>query len=211
MQNSTEKNIADYIKIYQQDVAKVVQDCLDEMDGTFKEEAEFFVIPSEKYLRSFSKTFRKHRRKLKDVVYGDDEHGLLNPTKLAAVLCHTIIDCKPIGFKNLKNILSISSYDKEPVWLANNILINYKIAVLSSLRLIYEQLLAEYKPTTDSEILQIGRLADYDKYDKTSVQTNLIINLARNTLLGKEFDELNYALMMFQWQQYAIKQFNLSK
>lgn len=77
--------------------------------------------------------------------------------------------------------------------------LNYKIAVLSSLKLIYEQLLAEYKPKTESKILKIGRLADYNRYDNASLQTNLIINLARNAILGKEFDDLNYALMMFQW------------
>lgn len=205
-----EKNIADYIKIYQQDVSKVIKDCLEEVTDEFKEKSGLYEIPSEKYLRSFSNCFRKHRRKLKDIVYGDDEHGLLNPTKLSAVLCHTIIDCKPIGFKNTKNVLSIySSSNKDYIWLVNNILINYKIAVLSSLKLIYEQLLAEYKPKTESDILKIGRLADYNRYDNASLQTNLIINLARNAILGKEFDELNYALMMFQWQEYTIKEFKL--
>lgn len=211
MNVNNERIKADYEKIYSQDVVKVVDDSLSEMDANFRNETQAKDIMDKQYLCLFSKTFRKYRRRLKDIVYGNNEHGLLNPTKLASVLCHTLIDCKPIKFTSDKAefLINKSLESNDKIWLVNNVLINYKIAILSSLRLIYEDILASYKPAKGTEILNHGHLANYELYDNMSIQSNLIINLARNELLGQDFDELNYALIMFQWREYTIKQFAL--
>ncbi len=205
------KSKSDYIVFYEEFVLPTIETCLKEIsDPNFKVEYEPVFLDEASYRKKYAKTFRFNRRKLKDLFYGDDEHNFLNPMKLAAVLCHTLIDCKPIRFQGNVNINenTLSSYNS--VWLANNLFINYKIAFLSSISLVYSQILAEKKPDVNSEFVKNGQLAKYGYYDRNSFQTNVIINLARNSLLGRDFDDLMFALMMFQWHEYTLKCFDIS-
>ena len=203
------KQKSDYIVFYEEFVLPTIEICKKEIsDSNFEDEYKP-IFDEASYRKKYAKTFRANRRKLKDLFYGDDDHNYLNPMKLAAVLCHTLIDCKPIKFDGdvVINESTLSSYNS--VWLANNLLINYKIAFLSSISLVYAQILAEKKPGKESAIVKKGRLADYGFYDRNSFQTNVIINLARNALLGREFDDLMFALMMFQWHEYTLKNYDL--
>lgn len=207
-----QRSKSDYIVFYEEFVLPTIETCQNEItDVNFKAEYKPVFLDEESYRKRYAKTFRANRRKLKDLFYGDDEHNYLNPMKLAAVLCHTLIDCKPIRFEGNVNINqnTLSSYNA--VWLSNHLLINYKIAFLSSISLVYSQILAEKKPDKESEFVKNGQLAKYGYYDRNSFQTNVIINLARNALLGRDFDDLTFALMMFQWYEYTLKCFDLTK
>ena len=202
---------SDYYIIFEQFVKPTIDICLDEIDDEdFKRQFDPKPISSEVYEKKYAQKFRECRRNLKDLFYGEDEHHLLNPPKLAAVLCRTIIECKPVKFnKTVKiddNIISQRDYN----WLANNLFINYKIAFLSSVSLIYAQILAEKEPDVNSEFVKNGNLARYGIYDNNSFQANMIVNLARNALLGREFDDLTFALMMFQWHEYTINHYGLN-
>ena len=116
------------------------------------------------------------------------------------------------------------TYENQPVllpramklrWIQNvmimeaELTIELKIAFLSSISVVYSQILAEKEPDENSDFVKTGQLAKYGCYDRNSFQTNVIINLARNALLGREFDELMFALMMFQWYEYTLKSFDL--
>ena len=184
--------------------------CLNEItDQSFKDQFSPSRISSQEYEREYAKKFRECRRNLKDLFYGDDEHHFLNPPKLAAVLCRTIMECKPIKFDNRAVIDEALISKKDYNWLANNLFINYKIAFLCSISLVYGQILAEKKPAKDSDFVISGQLASYGLYDRNSFQANVIVNLARNALMGREFDDLMFALMMFQWHEYTVKYYGL--
>ena len=205
-----QKPKSDYIVFYEEFVLPTIETCLNEIsDPNFRIEYEPVFLDEAGFRKRYAKTFRSNRRKLKDLFYGDDEHNYLNPMKLAAVLCHTLIDCKPIRFQGNVNINehTLSSYNS--VWLANNLLINYKIAFLSSISVVYSQILAEKEPDENSDFVKTGQLAKYGCYDRNSFQTNVIINLASNALLGRVFDDLMFALMMFQWYEYTLKCFDI--
>ncbi len=207
-----QKSKSDYIVFFEEFVLPTIETCQNEIsDENLKTEYKPVFLDKENYKKRYAKTFRANRRKLKDLFYGNDEHNYLNPMKLAAVLCHTLIECKPIRFEGNVQISehTLSSYNS--VWLANHLLINYKIAFLSSISLVFSQILAEKKPDKDSEFVKSGQLAQYGCYDRNSFQTNMIINLARNSLLGRDFDDLMFALMMFQWHEYTVKYFDLEK
>lgn len=207
---ATCKEKADYHVIYEQFVEPTISICLAEIDDdNFKKQFSPTRLGSEEYEKKYAKKFRECRRNLKDLFYGDDEHHFLNPPKLAAVLCRTIIECKPIKFSNTSSIDESLIGKKDYIWLANNLFVNYKVAFLSSISLIYAQILAEKEPNINSDFIKHGNLAKYGLYDGNSFQTNMIVNLARNALMGKEFDDLMFALMMFQWHEYTLNYYNL--
>ena len=204
-------NKSDYDIIYDQFVKPTIDACLNEIDDSnFKKQFSPVALQSNLYKKKFAKKFRECRRNLKDLFYGEDEHHFLNPTKLAAILCRTIIECKPIKFSNAAEIDYNSISKCDYTWLANNLFINYKIAFLSSTSLIYAQILAEKTPDINSEFVRNGNLARYGVYDGNSFQTNMIVNLARSALMGREFDDLSFALIMFQWHEYTLKYYNLN-
>lgn len=195
----------DYLDLYDNHVLPTIKTCLDEMtDADFRQKYKPVFPNSKDYKKRYARAFRKNRRELKDLFYGDEEHGFLNPEKLAAVLCHTLIDCKPIKFSGNGTITSNTMSSADQRWSANHLFVNYKVAFLSSISVVYSKILAEKKPGQDSQILKDRTMARYGLYDQKSFQANVIINLARNAMLGREFDDLSFALMMFQWHEYTL-------
>ena len=99
-ENEQQKQLRpDYLDLYYDYVVPTVETCMKEMTNLdFRREYDPVSLLSEDYKRKYVKAFRKNRRALTDLFYGDEDHGYLNPEKIAAVLCHTLIDCKPIKF-----------------------------------------------------------------------------------------------------------------
>ena len=205
--NSQKKS--DYEEIYNDIVKNTISVCLREMAEDFKEQYGVCEIPDEDFYKKYSKVFRKNRRNLKDSFYGDDPHHFLNPFKVSAILCRTLIECKAIKFSANKVITSDIIKKNDNLWLANNAFVNFKIAFLSSVGLIYNlalsKLAKDEQKEAESYLIEYQQLINYNVYDECSFQTNIIVHLARNAILGKDFDDLMFALMMFQWYEYSIK------
>lgn len=204
-------NKPDYEDIYNNVVLKTIKTCIDEMDDSFKLQYKVSEIPQQDFYKNYSKAFRQNRRNLKDFFYGENAHHFLNPFKISAILCHTLIECKSIKF-GINFTADIVKKHQDNIWLADNVFVNFKIAFLSSVGLIYNLVLSDLvkvikdKDTRQKcELVTSGKLLDYGLYDECSFQANVIVHIARNALMGKEFDDLWFALMMFQWYEYSMK------
>lgn len=142
--------------------------------------------------------------------------------KIAAVICRSIIACKPFSFDtNSADRYKIKNKKNNDVnWIINNYLVNYKVAVNVALIIVfYDQIdrLDRNKANLGKDRYQsiIKNIVDngfvlYDKepfllkFEHENFYNSLILNLAINDVNKRKFDYLGFATSMFQLQQYEI-------
>ena len=121
------------------------------IDNSFNDMDPYFVEATGAKIKDYSHLhdsiepdYKLIRHKTKILFYKDSNRDLkLDSRKLGAVICVAIIDNKPIAFDEekakdyalaKKAALSKGDYN---IWACNNILVNFRIAYLSSISLVY--------------------------------------------------------------------------
>lgn len=176
------------------------------------------------YKNDLMSFYREKREWLKKVYLPHNPHPRLDAHKLGAVLCRSMLAYKPIYFRfdAAKRFVENKFQDQDEVshtdWFVQNLYVNYRIAFYVSIGIVYLNLLFNYQDDDnensffDLEGFEYFRKAETLKfYPKSphhdSFENSCIIALQKNDILGRNFDYLTYAIMLFQIESYNRKYF----
>lgn len=166
-----------------------------------------------------------------DNINTDKNKDLLDMHKIAAVVARCLLLHKPISFNIDEADIYIKRHkkDKDKLWLLNNYLINYKIAVDVALRITLYDLIDKLDSANkkgQSKLNNIHhtliKLSEIDNKlylaDDVLVPithepfyNSLVINLAINDVNKRDFDYLGFATICFQLQQYNVLKFEFDQ
>jgi hypothetical protein len=223
---NNEKQTFDYI--WDTSVYPAIKYCISQLDDSLKAQLDFHCENLNDYNHELGKMFIRKREWLKDKYLPEKgEDARLDFHKLSALLCRCIIGNKVFSFNKAsaekwfekrKNDDTISIEEKMK-WQIDNVYINYKLAFWASAGLIYVNLISwAYKRIENekrSEVINVyteflkrleqeKNLIPYKKsLEHDDFCTSMIVALMKNDLLLRDFDYLNYAASMFQWQEYT--------
>lgn len=205
-----------YNRLWNEVICKVLTITDSECDEAFREACKLHIKPPDILKDSVETQYRIFRKEFKELCYGNkNDAGLLDARKIAAVLCNTLIKQKPFVFDESAALSLISSKKEElpniqfNFWVVNNAFINYKLAYLASLQLIYLTLLDDLFSSGETEayaakLNSIGHLRRYPiSPDSDSIDVSIVIDLARADMNGMDFDMLLFAMQLYQMEIYA--------
>ncbi len=189
-------------------------------------------IDDEHYILELSQIYEEKRDWLRRIYFGEDaikrsvgkEDFWLDMHKIAAVLCRSILACKPISFnyKVACDYLEKHDKSKDINWLSKNFLINYKIAVDVAMGICFYDLIDrlgddENKKKIENvdglikKLSNSGRLDYYSsptfKQNHSNFYISLIEMLATNDTHNRNFDYLSFATICFQLQNHNVLEY----
>lgn len=205
-------------------ISKSISNAESNLDKNFVEFAKVTNLVCDDYQKNLSSLYEEKREWLKKIYFGSfktNEDRCLDMHKIAAIICRSIIGCKPFAFdvKKANKYKKANNLDENLDWIIDNYFINYKIAVNSALGIILydlvdrlgEKLAVEI---TDEEIVDL--IITFTKYgfdmysssllksEHESFYKSVILNLAINDSNNRDFDYLGFATICFQLQQNEI-------
>lgn len=205
-----------YNRLWDEVICKVLDITNKECDKTFREACNLHIKPMDALKISIEKQYRLLRKEFKELCYGSKkDSGLLDARKIAAVLCNTLIKQKPFVFDEAAALDFVTEKKKSlrniqfNYWVVNNLFINYKLAYLASLQLIYLTLLDDLFSSEETEkyaekLNEIGHLRRYPvSSESDSIDVSIVIGLARADMNGMDFDMLLFAMQLYQMEIYA--------
>lgn len=207
-----------YSIIWTEIICPVKEVIKEECDSEFSAQCSLRTKNERAWKETLEKEYRALRKKLKIECYGSDsDDGSLDSRKLAAVFCKAIINKKFFVFdtKAAQKLLKIRkkqlSREQLNLWIAHNLLLNYKFAYYVSLQMVYitllDCLLSSDKTAQYGERLnEIGHLYAYPHAPETdSYDINIIVGLARSDFRGNEFDMFLFAMQLYQIEMYTVE------
>ena len=159
---------------------------------------------------------------------GGRENGQsLDARKIAAVICYALIRKKPLVFDEKKAVELLAEQEellnqqKNPdrtvlnKWIVDNFFVNYKIAYLAGLRVIFMTLLSELLEGPDTledgkhlaargRLFQYPRCAGLDNFD-----VNMVLGLGRSDMKKDKISPFMLALQFYQIEMYARRKLGL--
>lgn len=206
-------------RIWDNAVSIAIENAFNSLDVNFKEKVNLSRKEVEKYKKTLSDIYEEKREWLKKIYFGfnADDKKKLDMHKIAAVVCRSILKCKPFEFdteaadrykkKNKKN--------DDTKWIVDNYLINYKVALNSALLLTLYDTVDRLDREKDDRSKIINKLSNsgFSYYiqepkllaiEHETFYRSLVLNLAINDLNKRSFDYLSFAAIMFQLQQYEV-------
>lgn len=189
---------------------------------------------NEQYISRLGNIYEEKRDWLKQIYYGsianrDNSNSfMLDMHKIAAVLCRSVIACKPFKFntKAAAKYKSDNNKNQDIKWVVENYLINYKVAVDVAFGVcafdLVDRLGEEENSGTElfihDQLIELTNLGCLDYYSKPILRQthspfyySLIEMLATNDTHGRSFDYLGFATICFQLQQYNVLNYNYIK
>lgn len=206
--------------IWEKIIYPTIQAAGKEIDEDFKKAShcDLAYANIEKYKLALMDFYHEKRQWLKSVYLPHEEHPLLDVHKLGAILCRSMLAYKPFYFDFdaatqyvLHKYANENDEQNHIEWFVDNIYVNYKVAFYASVGMIYLELLYSYKgddnvpinPGAFEYFISRKVLDFYDKSERhDSFENSCIIALQKNDVLGRSFDYLTYAIMLFQLEQY---------
>lgn len=198
------------------------------MDGDYKDSCAAEIKDLKGYRKRLKKIYTQKREWLKEIYLPHEENPLLDFHKLAAVICRSILQEKPIRF-NVQDAISYAkkrwpqekgkrentreNTDEERMdWFIDNIYVNYKIAFIAGLGIGYIDLYAQLKETEQKALKeQLAQEEQFASYPKSanheSFFNSMILALAKNEINNRSFDYLGFATNVYQLQQYTLMVF----
>lgn len=175
------------------------------------------------YAKRLEVFFLEKRDWLKSIYWNNDQgrKEKLDLHKVASVLCRSIIGLKPFSFdaQKAEDYIIKNGKENDIDWLVKNYFINYKVAFDSALALTLFDFLTRLDNDKKKNelaidlIRKIGIETKMDYYDDPFQQTHeifynsIVLHLAINDLVGRDFDYLAYGAIFFQLQQYNYVKF----
>lgn len=223
-----EENSNDFqAMIYRKVVVPSIVDAKKCLDQDFASYCDFEDCTEEKkYRKKLEKFYLEKREWLKSIYWNNEQadNEKLDMHKMAAILCRSIIGIKPflIDSQKAEDYISLHNKQDDRIWLVNNYLINYKVAFNAALAMtlfdFVQRLGKERDEAGEADIAKeligkIGKETKLDYYDHPFQQTHetfynsIVMDLAINDLVGRDFDYLAYAAIFFQIQQYNYVEF----
>ena len=199
------------------------------MDDDFKQavKLEYAYRDVSDFKKDVRLFYREKREWLKCVYLPHEQTPVLDEHKLGAIWCRTMLAFKPFYFdiKAAEKYVndkfgaaenSETDFDDVPnnsEWFTKNIYANYRVAFLISVGIVYLYLLYDCKENGESVPEYLSDAYEYFSSKKmfrcpvtteahNDFQTSCIIALQKNDILGRDFDYLMYAMMLFQLEHY---------
>lgn len=218
-------------------ISKSITNAEENLDKKFAKYAEVKNLVSEcenKYQENLCLMYENKRDWLKKIYFGNfktDEDRCLDMHKIAAIICRSIIGCKPFSFdvKKANKYKKEKDLDDNLDWIIDNYFINYKVAVNCAFAIILYDLFdrlgekSSIIESNDEEIVNLIKVFSeqgFDMYTSSILKSehetfykSSILNLAINDSNKRDFDYLGFATICFQLQQSEImrQQLNTKK
>jgi len=207
-------------------VSRAVMDAFDECDEKFIVDCNVTrrnaTKETEIWKAAVEDVYRSLRSELEIECYGTDDHeSTLDPSKTAAVVCCALIKKKAISFnedsalamlKQKESVLQINDVAgriRLNHWIVDNFFVNYKIAYLSGLMILFDTMLGEL--LHNSETLEYGKKlanlgcihhypgrSEFDNFD-----VNFVLGLGRSDMKQKEINTFFLASHFYQMEMYT--------
>lgn len=201
--------------IWEKVICPVKDLVLAECDDAFINNTDLNTVDEQSWRDELESTYRILREACKELCYGDST-GSLDSRKLASIFCKTLIKHKYFKF-NLDKAKELLEKEKTNTtkdtsinnWIVANILVNYKLAYLVSLQLIYLTLLDELLATESTveygkDLSRIKHLCKYPRMKGfDSFDVNMVICLALADIRGDDFDVLLFSMQLYQIEMYT--------
>lgn len=210
-----------------------IENARKKLDKDFSAYVDLKEFDSDEYKTYLSSLYEEKRDWLKKIYFGsfeiEKEHWL-DMHKISAVICRSLIGCKPFSFDVAKanKYKKINNKNDDLNWIIDNYFINYKVAVNSAFGLVLYDLLdkigdgksIDEKLVDSSNVVSKLTESGFDLYQKDPnllksehepFYKSMILNIAINDSNKRDFDYLGFAVNSFQLQQYEILkcQYNL--
>lgn len=159
---------------------------------------------------------------------GSRESGQsLDARKIAAVICCALIQKKPLVFDEKKAVELLALQEellnrqRNPdrtvlnKWIVDNFFVNYKIAYLAGLRIIFMTLLSELLEDPDTleagkQLAARGRLFQYPRWaGLDNFDVNMVLGLGRSDMKKDKIAPFMLALQFYQIEMYARRMLGL--
>lgn len=196
-------------------VYPMINQVYEEVDPDFKKACSFRFSHTDisEYRDALHQIYREKREWLKEIYMPHAKSPVLDIHKLGAVLCRSIIGYKPFAFDfNAAKKYVINKYENTPQkqntdWYFANIYANYKVAFYSSIGVAYMNIPYRCKKNNDSYSLSkfegVTHLNFYQPDGSHECfENSCMIALQKNDVLGRSFDYLGYAIMLYQLEQF---------
>lgn len=196
-----------------------------QMDENFKRECKVFIKNEKTYKKQLEKIYKEKREWLKKQYLPAEEKPLLDMHKLSAIMCRSILQCKPIVFNVEAAVKFFEEYCRTKIaeectsdgtknrieFATTNIYVNYKIAFRASIGInyidLFYRLSVENKKNELKKLEDLGDLIYYKKSDNHENFCNsIVLALAKKEAGNRNFDYLNYATIMYQLQMWTLEQ-----
>ena len=211
-------------------IEPTIKNALKNVDESFLQYVSLESLVDYEYQNQLCNVYERKREWLKRIYFGNvpTKDKCLDMHKIAAIICRSLIGCKPITF----NVKKANDYKKEYAkdtdleWIIDNYFINYKIAFNCALLISFYDLCEKIgfgnysKKALINEVEIIHRLTNdsFGLYNNSLITSehesfykSIILNLAINDIQKRDFDYLGFATICFQLQQYEVlnKQMNI--
>ena len=210
-------------RLWDEAIQPSIQFSIEQMDDNFIEFASVKSVDLDSYKIDLKRVYKKKREWLKRSYLPHNPEPYLDFHKLGAVVCRSIIGLKPIKYDLVlvKELIkhqdfSQSTHFEQIDWFIRNVYVNYRIAFLSAVGLVYANLvhwaitkkgncttedLAKVYDEFIHELTQQGRLSSYPEPElHENFENSTIIALMKNDLLQRDFDYLSFATILYQWE-----------
>lgn len=177
--------------------------------------------------KGINESFCSLRNSFEEECYHGKNEGdhSLDYRKASAILCSALIHQKPFSF-NVSDALKDACNKEQLIqethgknrkefnrYLANNVFINYKVAYLSALHLLYYFACYEAidkkwmdkkgHPIWEKLSSKKGLIQYISSKEEDSFDVNMIIGLARSDMYGKDLDLYFLSLQFYQIEMYT--------
>lgn len=213
-------DIQEFPFIWDNIIVPLRQVMLEECDSAMVENCGLHYRDGNEWRRELEKEFHIQRQDLKRQCYNRRKQQLgpqplLDPRKVAAILCKTCLKRKAFSF-DVTAATSLAAEKKKrlsdpkyTVWSVHNILVNYKFAHLVGTQLVYLTLLSDLLHMDETKKMglalnEMGHLLQYPaEFDYDTFDMNVIIGMARGDVGGKNLNALLYAMQLYQLEMYT--------
>lgn len=201
-------------------IIKAIENAEKHIDKDFAKYVQFEKINSFDYKKNLSFLYENKRDWLKRIYFGNfksDEERCLDMHKIAAIICRSIIGCKPFTFDVQKANEYKRSHDlnKNLDWIIDNYYVNYKVAINCAFAIclydLFDKLGESNTENQNDELISIFSNEGFDMYNTSILKSehetfykSVIINLAINDSNKRDFDYLGFATMCYQLQQNEV-------
>lgn len=201
-------------------IIKAIENAEKHIDNDFARYVQFEKINSVDYKKNLSSLYENKRDWLKRIYFGNfksDEERCLDMHKIAAIICRSIIGCKPFTFdvQKANEYKKTHNLDKNLEWIIDNYYINYKVAINCAFAIclydLFDKLGESNTENRNDKLISMFSNEGFDMYNTSILKSehetfykSVIINLAINDSNKRDFDYLGFATMCYQLQQNEV-------
>lgn len=216
------KNISEHFDdhLWPKIISRAIDNAEKYIDKDFSEYVQLNRINSYNYKINLSLLYEEKRDWLKQIYFGtfkSNEDRCLDMHKIAAIICRSIIGCKPFAFnvKKANEYKSRNNLDNDLNWIIDNYYINYKVAVNCAFAIclydLFDKLRENNINNHNDELVASFSSNGFDMYETSLLKSahetfykSVIINLAINDNSKRDFDYLGFATICYQLQQNEV-------